>query len=178
MTRGQRLAAVMTLGAAVLLLGRGAAVLYADHAWYEALGAASVWDAKVRNTIIVYALTLLVGFAFAFVNLLAVRQSIVALILPARVGSLDIGAEVPTAKLIAICTAVSLFAAGVGTFAAPSWTTLALWRSDVTFGESDPYFGLDLSALRGVVATAVCHVRMGVCGLCRRHSCCARPVQF
>ena len=135
----------MAVGAAILLLGRGAAVLYADHAWYDALGAVSVWDAKVRDTVLIYALTLLVGFAFAFVNLLAVRQSIVALILPARVGSLDIGAEVPRTKLIAICAGVSLFAAGVGTLAAPSWTTLAIWRSDVTFGESDPYFGLDLA---------------------------------
>jgi len=144
MTRGQRLAAVLAAVAGLLLVGRGTALLYVDRAWYASLGASPVWHARVVNTVLMHTIAVLVGTAFAYANITAVRSSIVSLVIPKRVGNMDIGEEIPSSRLTLVAAAMSIFIAGVATLALPSWTTLALWRSGVSFGEVDPYFRIDL----------------------------------
>src|SRR5690606_12263002 len=92
-----------------------------------------------------YGCALVIGAAFAFVNIFAVRRSIVMLTIPTRIGNIEIGEPVPHTRLIYVTTAMSICAAAVSLLALPSWTTLAVWRSGVSFGEIDPYFGFDLS---------------------------------
>lgn len=144
MTRGQRVAAAIALAALVLLLGRGAALVYSAHEWFSVLEAESVWRDRLINVALLYGTALVIGVAFAWVNLSAVRRSVVALIVPKRLGNVEFGEEIPSSRLRLITGAVSIGVAVVSLVALPSWTVLALWRSDVTFAESDPYFGLDL----------------------------------
>ncbi|MDQ6736299.1 MAG: UPF0182 family protein [Gemmatimonadota bacterium] len=145
MTRGQRLTAVIAAAAAVLLVGRGAAILYSDQEWYANLGAVSVWNDRMASTMWLFGLAIVVGTAFAWVNVSAVRRSVAALIVPKRIGNVQFGEEVPSARLRALTGAVSVAVALVSLYGLPSWTTIALWRSNVAFAESDPYFTLDLS---------------------------------
>ncbi|HSU97101.1 MAG TPA: UPF0182 family protein, partial [Gemmatimonadaceae bacterium] len=145
MTRGQRLTAALALAAAILLVGRAAAIIYSDQEWFANLGALSVWDAQVSNILWLYGVALVVGIAFAWVNVSAVRRSVVSLIVPKRLGNVEFGEEVPSTRLRALTAALSVGVAAISLAALPSWTTLALWRSNVTFAETDPYFTLDLS---------------------------------
>ncbi|HEY5086775.1 MAG TPA: hypothetical protein VII66_05370, partial [Gemmatimonadaceae bacterium] len=77
MTRGQRLSAAIALAAAILLLGRAAAIFYSTQEWYTNLGALSVWQAYVSSTAWLYGVAIAVGVAFAWINVSAVRRSVV-----------------------------------------------------------------------------------------------------
>lgn len=145
MTRGQRLSAAIALAAAILLAGRAAAIVYSDQEWFANLGALSVWGAHVSNVLWLYGCALVVGIAFTWINVSAVRKSVAALIVPKRLGNVEFGEEVPSTRLRALTAAMSLGITAVSLAALPSWTTLALWRSNVSFAETDPYFTLDLS---------------------------------
>lgn len=145
MTRGQRLSAAIALAAAILLIGRGAAIIYSDHEWFTNLGARSVWSTQLSCMLWLYGMALVIGLAFSWINVSTVRRSVVALIVPKRLGNVEFGEEVPSTRLRALTAAVSAGVTVVSLAALPSWTTLALWRSNVTFAETDPYFTLDLS---------------------------------
>lgn len=145
MTRGQRLSAAIALAAVVLLVGRAAAVLLAEQEWYANLGAETVWRSRASSAAILYGLAFVIGMAFAWINVSAVRRSVIALVVPKRLGNVEIGEEVPAGRLRWITAAMSAAVAAISLLALPPWTTVALWRSDVTFAESDPYFQLDLS---------------------------------
>lgn len=145
MTRGRRLAAGIATVAVVLIAGRAAALLFSDSTWFAALGATSVWTDQVTSTATLYGVALVLGTAFAWFNMTAVRRSVVALIVPKRVGNVEFGEEIPSGRLRVVTLAMSVFIAAAGTLALPSWTVLAAWRSGITFGELDPYFQLDLS---------------------------------
>ncbi len=145
MTRGQRLSAALALAAALLLAGRAAAIIYSNQEWFANLGALSVWGARVSNVLWLYGCALVIGIAFTWINVSAVRRSVVALIVPKRLANVEFGEEVPSTRLRALTAAVSMGITAVSLLALPSWTTLALWRSNVTFAETDPYFTLDLS---------------------------------
>lgn len=144
MTRGQKMAAGIASIAAFLLVGRGAAIVYVDARWFHALHAGAVWHAEVVNILLLDGGAMLFGTAFAFINLLAVRRSVVALIVPKRVGNVEFGEEIPSSRLIVVTAGMSIVASATSLFALPPWTTLALWRSGVVFHEADPYFGLDI----------------------------------
>ncbi|MEO7040827.1 MAG: UPF0182 family protein [Gemmatimonadaceae bacterium] len=145
MTRGQRLSAGLGVAGAILLIGRAAAVIYSNREWYVDIGAASVWNSRVVATTWIFGSAVFVGVLFAWLNVSAVRRSVVALIVPKRLANVEFGEEVPSSRLRALTAAVSLGIAIVSFAAVPSWTTLALWRADVVFAETDPYFTLDLS---------------------------------
>ncbi|HXC25235.1 MAG TPA: UPF0182 family protein, partial [Gemmatimonadaceae bacterium] len=144
MTRDQRLAVLLVAAAALLLVGRGFALVYVDHAWYTSLGATSVWQSKLEADALIYLVALGVGTAFVFLNLTMVRRSIVALVLPARIGNIEVGNEIPSSRLAILAGGMSVCAAAISALAVPLWTTVALWQSNVWFNEADPYFGLDL----------------------------------
>jgi uncharacterized membrane protein (UPF0182 family) len=130
--------------ALLLLLGRWAGALYTDYLWYDSLAAAEVWRTRVVTTLALSAGSFAVAALFAFVNLYAVRQSVVSLVLPRRIANVEIGEEVPGRYLL---LAVALLAAVVGAalmLPGDVWSEALLARIGRPFGETDPYFGADL----------------------------------
>ena len=89
-------------GALALLAGRWVSGLYADWAFFDALGFGEIWRGKALAISILTAGTFVGVAIFAFLNFLAVRQSIVSLVLPRRLGDLEIAEAVPTQRLTAL----------------------------------------------------------------------------
>lgn len=132
-------------GAAVaLLLARVLAHIYTDYLWYASLGAAGVWSAKYGSLFWLRLMCAAVAMLFVFANLYAVRQSVVSLVLPRRIGNIDIGEEVPRRRLTWTAGIVSVLI-GLGfAWAQDDWSTFFAARVGEPFGESDPYFVTDL----------------------------------
>ena len=144
MIRRRRLAAAVGLVAAALLAGRVLAVLHGEHAWYQALGAESVWRERTRDAIALHLGLAVVAAAFAAANISAMRRSIMSLTLPRRLANVEFGEAVPPVWISRAAIVLSLVVAVLMGFMAPSWLSLSTARSGVPFGERDPYFQLDL----------------------------------
>ena len=130
--------------ALVLLLGRWTASLYADYRWYVSLGATEVWRAKVATTTALTLVSFAVAGGFAFLNLYAVRQSVVSLVLPRRIANIEIGEEVPGRYLMTLVIALSV-AIGVALIFPPDrWPQALLARIGPPFGESETNLQIDL----------------------------------
>ncbi|HEX9484642.1 MAG TPA: UPF0182 family protein [Gemmatimonadaceae bacterium] len=127
-----------------LLIGRWTATLYADYHWYLALGAGEVWRARVLATALLVGGSFAIAAVFAFANLYAVRQSVVSLVLPRRIGNIEIGEEVPGHYLIAVVAALSVVLGIVLALPAEHWHEALLAKIGKPFGELDPYFNADL----------------------------------
>jgi uncharacterized membrane protein (UPF0182 family) len=140
----RRLAVTAMWIAGLVLLARAAAIVYVDHAWYAALAAEPLWRARAVNTMIVFVVAALTAFGFSYVNLLAVRRSIASLILPRRMGNVEIAEAVTPRSLDRSIWILALVIAAMSLTAAPSWLTLARARAGISFNESDPYYSLDL----------------------------------
>ena len=135
---------VLAAAAVILVLGRWSTGLYTDYLWYASLGAASVWRARVATTVVLWVGSFAVASLFAFVNLYAVRRSVVSLVLPRRIANVEIGEEVPGRYLL---FAASLLSCAIGValvLPASAWTRALLPQIGQPFGETDPYFGADL----------------------------------
>ena len=130
--------------AAALLLGKGAAQVYTDYLWYAALGATDVWRARYGALAVLRGGAAAVATLFVFANLYAVRQSVVSLVLPRRVGNLDIGEEVPRRQLTWTAALLSAILGLALAWSQDDWSGLIAARHGVAFGESDPYFASDL----------------------------------
>lgn len=136
---------VALVGAACLLLAaRAVAQIYVDYVWFEAAGALDVWRARTFTALGMRLLSGIVAGLFVFVNLYAVRHSVVSLVLPRKVANLEIGEQVSGRYLMIIVLLLSLFLGGLLSLPRDDWTSFALARWNVPFGESDPYFGADL----------------------------------
>ena len=144
MTGRRWLLLVLAGAASALLLARGVAQIYTDHLWYSALGAADVWRARYGAVTLLRAGCSIVATLFVFANLYAVRQSVVSLVLPRRVGNLDIGEEVPRRQLTWTAAALSAILGVALAWSQDDWSGLVAARYGVPFGESDPYFAADL----------------------------------
>ena len=131
--------------ACALLLGRGLAQIYTDHLWYSAMGAVEVWRDKYVSLTLLRLLCGVTATAFVFVNLYAVRQSVVSLVLPRRIGNLDIGEEVPRRQLTWTAAALSALIGIALSWPQNDWSQLLAARIGRPFGESDPYFAADVS---------------------------------
>ena len=132
-------------GAAILLLaGRAIASLYIDYQWYAAMDALPVWRARVMTTAAMRVMAGVVASVFVFANLYAVRHSVVSLVLPRRVGNLEIGEEVPGRYLLMAVGALSLFLGVLLAIDQGDWADLYLAIGGIPFGESDPYFHHDI----------------------------------
>ena len=130
--------------AAVLLAGRVLSGLYVDYQWYAGMHATTLWRARMSNLVLLTSATAIVITVFVFGNLYAVRRSIVSVVFPRRMGNLEIGEEVP-ARYLTIATVLSSLALGILLALPPEpWIELAAARYGVPFGESDPYFQMDL----------------------------------
>lgn len=143
--RRRRLAIAVAIGAILLLLGRAFVFLYTDFAWYGALGAAPLWREKVFDQVMLFAGGATVAFLFAYLNLSAVRHSIISLVLPRRIANVEFAEAVPVRLLDAAALGLAAIIALATTAALPPWTDLARLRAGARFGESDPYHQLDLA---------------------------------
>ncbi len=138
------LALVLIAGAVALLVARAVSRAYADYRWYQSLGALSLWEARFTTLL---ALRVGAGFViglFAFANFYAVRQSVVSLVLPRRIGNLDIGEEVSSRALTGIALLLAVVVAGALAMSLRDWTGLLQTKIGHPFGETDPYFNADL----------------------------------
>ena len=141
----RRWAALAVVAVAVVLLaGRAAASLYVDYRWYEALGAVDLWRVRTTTQLFVGALSALAGGLFLFLNLWAVRRSVVSLVLPRRVANIEIGEEVPGRYLVVAALLISLVLGWWLALPSDSWRMFSLLRHGIPFGESDPYLEMDL----------------------------------
>ena len=135
---------VLALGAFALLAGRAIAAAYAEQLWYASLGASAVWRQRFWLTLLARGGSGIAAGAFVFVNLYAVRRSIVSLVLPRRLGNLEIGEEVPGRDIVAVALITAALCGWLVALPASSWQQLALARHDLPFGERDPYLATDL----------------------------------
>jgi uncharacterized membrane protein (UPF0182 family) len=141
----RRWALLAVLAVALLLLaGRILAGVYVDYRWYEALGASSLWSTKAFLTALLDLASGGAAALFVFANLYAVRHSVVSIVLPCRVGNVEIGQEVPGSYLVGAAAAIAIVAGALLTLPDRSWMSLALSRHGIPFGETDPYFEADL----------------------------------
>ncbi|MEO6445237.1 MAG: UPF0182 family protein [Gemmatimonadaceae bacterium] len=131
--------------AALLLIGRLAAGWYVEYIWYDALGAAAIWRARTIDLLLMRGLAFVVGTTFVFLNLYAVRHSVVSLVLPRRVGDLEIGEEVPGRYLMGAVIIISLVLGLALALPHSDWTSFDLLRHGEAFRESDPYFRFDMA---------------------------------
>lgn len=145
MTPGRRLLIGLVAAAAVLLLGRAMALVYADYAWYDALGARPLWGEKAADLTAIHLCSAIFAGLFALVNLFAIRRSIVSLTFPRRLGNVQFGEAVPARYLDRTVFALSVGVAFLLSVMTPSWEQLALVRTAARFGETDPFFQADLS---------------------------------
>lgn len=145
MTPGRRLLVGLVAAAAVLLLGRVLALVYADYAWYNALGLTSLWGEKAGDVAAIHLVSATFAGLFALLNLFSIRRSIVSLAFPRRLGNVEFGEAVPTRYLDRTVIAISIAIAFLLSLIVPRWDQLALVKSGVRFGESDPFFQMDLS---------------------------------
>lgn len=130
--------------AIVLLSGRVLSAWYVDYQWYAIQGATRLWWARATDLALLRGAAFLAVAAFAFGNLFAVRRSVRSLRLPRRIGNLEFNEEV-SARILN--RSVAALAAVIGVlFALPhnDWMSVELMRTGIPFGETDPYFRLDL----------------------------------
>lgn len=144
MTRGRRVAIAVGILAAALIVGRVAAVLYGQYTWFNSLGASAVWLDRIRDLTLLRLGLGTIAAVFAFLNLAAIRRSIVSLALPRRIGNVEIGEVVPSRYLYRAVVALSGTVGVLLAFGAPHWTLVNLARTGLPFGESDPYHQIDL----------------------------------
>jgi len=130
--------------AGVLLGGRAVASLYVEYEWYRAMDAEALWRARAAATVIIRGLSATAGSLFVFLNLYAVRRSVVSVALPRRVANIEIGEEIPPRYLTILAVVLSLILGALLTLPQESWTTFELARYGIPFGETDPYFQFDL----------------------------------
>ncbi len=137
---------MVVLGAAAVLLiaGRALAGAYADYLWYESLGAVALWRLRAKQTMLLEVGSALGAGLFAFANLYAVRQSVVQLVFPRRIGDIEIGEEVSGRYLLGATVALSALLGVVLTLPQDAWTSLFLARAGRPFQETDNYFSNDL----------------------------------
>jgi uncharacterized protein len=137
---------LLALAAAVVLLlaGRALAQGYVDYQWYASLGAEEVWRAKAGSTALLLLSSWIVATLFVFANLYAVRHSIVSLVLPRRIGGVEIGEEVPGSYLTGGVITISVLLGAFFTLPQSDWSTFLAARSHTPFGEPDPYLDADL----------------------------------
>src|SRR4051812_37147116 len=130
--------------AVLLLIGRLMADLYSSYAWYDALGATSVWRAKVGTMAALRVAEWLAASLFALGHLFTVRQSVVSLVVQRQLGDLEFGESVHGRHLTAAAVAMAI-ALGAGlALVQADWTTAFLAGSGGHFGALDTYFGADL----------------------------------
>src|SRR3954471_7539978 len=130
--------------AVLLFLGRVAADLYTSYAWYDAIGATSVWRARVGTIALVRLASWVVASMFALGHLFTVRQSVVSLVVQRQIGGIEFPETIHGRMLTWSVVALSLVIGGLVAIAQTDWTTAFLAANGGAFGELDPNIGADL----------------------------------
>ncbi|MEK0431006.1 MAG: hypothetical protein RL139_810 [Gemmatimonadota bacterium] len=130
--------------AGILLIGRVVSTWLAERWYADALGVVGAFDARVRMEAWLRAGTAATGFLFALANLLAVRHSIVSMVLPRQLGDLAIGEVVPAGVLTAIAIALAAVLALGFAGLTPDTVAVQLAWDGVRFGVEDPYLFHDV----------------------------------
>ena len=130
--------------ALALLAGRWLSALYGQWAFHHALASDALWRSALATQAATKLSVFAVVLAFALANFYAVRQSIVSLVLPQRVGNLEFGEAVPTRRLTGVAFIGALALALLFAALDHDWTTIALAFNGRPFAEIEPYFGRDL----------------------------------
>lgn len=144
MTGRRWLLIALLIAAIALLVGRALAQVYTDYLWYASVGAADVWRARFLSLTILRSLCAIVATLFVFANLYAVRQSVVSLVLPRRVGNIEFGEEVPKPQLTWMAFALSAVIGLAFAWSRRDWSQALATSIGQQFGEADPYFAIDL----------------------------------
>lgn len=134
----------LAAGALALLVGRWLAGQYADWALHEAQGLGELWRLKAGTLFALRSGGFLLAVGYAFAHFFAVRQSIVSLVLPSRLGGLDIPEEIPARRLTGVALALAVLVALAFAALPQDWSQAALAWEGVRFGEVDPYLQRDL----------------------------------
>jgi uncharacterized protein len=130
--------------ALALLAGRWLAGVYADRAFLRALGAEEVWRAAFLTRGALRLGILSAVFAFAFANFFAVRQSIISLVLPRKLGNLEIPEAIPTRRLTFLALSGALLVATLFSLVDQDWTVASQAFHGLPFVETEPYLERDL----------------------------------
>ncbi len=131
--------------AVALVVGRVLAGAYAEWAWYDALGAGALWRIRLLSLSALRLGLFAAAFTFTFANLLAMRRSIVSLVLPRQVANLHIGEVVPARALTAAAAVLSLVIAAAVSLPQNDWLDLLRARWATPVGEIDAYLGRDIA---------------------------------
>ena len=136
---------IVLVGALALLIvvGRIVAEVFAEWTWYASQGALPLYQSMLAHQVALRGGAALIAFSFAFANLYTVRKSIVSLVLPRRLGNIELAEAVEGRLLTLAVLALSSLLAILLTIPEFSWTSLALARSAVPFNELDPYLDRD-----------------------------------
>lgn len=134
----------IAVAAVLLLVGRTVTALFVDHAWFEAMGAPSLFWEQVLDTALLQGGAWVVGTLFAFANLHAVRRTILAVAMPSRVANLELTAMVPGQRLLSATIILAVIVGGVLALPLTNWETLAMVRHGVPFSEIEGIFDRDL----------------------------------
>ena len=144
MTRRRVAVGALIVAATLLVIGRVGADVYVDYQWHAAVGATSVWMARMINLSLMRGVSVLAIALFVLANLYAVRRSIIKVVVPRRMGDLEIGEEVPGRYLDAAVLLGAVIIGLVLGLPQHGWTQLVLARNGVPFGDRDKYFDADL----------------------------------
>ncbi|MDQ2667590.1 MAG: UPF0182 family protein, partial [Gemmatimonadota bacterium] len=144
MTGRRILGGALAVTALVLLIGRWGAECYSDYLWYASLGALDVWRSRSTATVLLTLASFALATLFTLVNVWAVRQSVVSLVLPRRIANIEIGEEVPRRFLTIAAVVVSVLVGALLVFPSDRWYDAVLAGAGKPFFETDPYFGADL----------------------------------
>jgi uncharacterized protein len=144
MTRRRWWLTALASVAFLLIAGRLIADTYADYVWFDALGATSVWSARMETVVIGRTLAWIVATVFALAHFLTVRQSVASLVVQRRVGDLEIGENVHGRYLTGSTIALSVVVGAILALVWNDWVATLLASSGSGFREFDPYFGSDL----------------------------------
>jgi hypothetical protein len=145
-TRGRWVA--VALAVALLVVGaRTVAAAIVEQRWYAEFGDGrpALWRARAASLAVLRGLAALVGTAYVYANLLGVVSTVDTVVLPRRVGGLDIIERVPGAQLRWICFAVAALLGALLALPLDGWQHVDALVAGRGLGEIEPYTGRDLS---------------------------------
>ncbi len=130
--------------AVLLLAGRAVTSLVVEHAWFDAMGVPRIFWEQLVDTLLLQGTAWVAGSLFAFANLHAVRRTILAVAVPSRIGNLELTAMIPARWLLSITIVAAGLIGLVLALPLTDWTTVAMARHGVPFGEIEGILDHDL----------------------------------
>lgn len=130
--------------ATLLVVGRLASVWLLESAWFSAMGLSALYQDMLVDRALLQGPAWALGTLFAWVNLRAVRQTIRAVAIPARVANLEMTAMLPARRLDLIIVALAILMGACLAWPLNDWTQVDRLRYGVPFKEIEGILGRDL----------------------------------